>query len=355
LPHDVLSRILDTYALGHYDEAVARLSSVQNFDDLSGALHSQTAEWIAAHQPDEGDRYLHVGALVVLEAARVGFSDRRFDREEREQARRLIEWGADLLRRRPPADFEHRWLLASVALVQGELNAQGEEAGRGARPGDRQLWLLRYNTYLRQAMMRFPSEPRFLLAVILARPEVRRTVNRPGTSACALTHGITDGCHRDESEPRRLVRQAIADLTPIIAAFPSVALEVRLHRGILLFQRGDFLDSLADFEASATERSDSQIAYMGYLYAGLTLENLNRQVEATEAYRSALRIVPQARSATLALAAVLFQSDRRDEAAALLQTTFETPEPADPWQEFSAGDYRFWVDDLAALREPVRP
>jgi predicted Zn-dependent protease len=85
------------------------------------------------------------------------------------------------------------------------------------------------------------------------------------------------------------------------------------------------------------------------------LENLDRRAEAIEAYRSALRLVPHARSAALALAALLFMSDRRDEAATLLQTTFAAGETSDPWQEFSTCDYRFWTVYLERLREAVRP
>jgi tetratricopeptide (TPR) repeat protein len=149
-----------------------------------------------------------------------------------------------------------------------------------------------------------------------------------------------------------VVRETFVDLGRFLDQ-PGVSAEANLRRGILQFHQARLAESLDSLRV-ASKGSDPDIAYLAHLFGGLALDGLNRRNEAVDAFEAALRIVPDARSALLALAADLFQLDRRAEASARLAASFARPAPDDPWRRFSLGDYRFWPVYLNRLREASR-
>jgi tetratricopeptide (TPR) repeat protein len=181
--------------------------------------------------------------------------------------------------------------------------------------------------------------------------------NRPGVSAFFMTEGY--GADADQShrigdrwyDSIKLVQQTFLDLGALVED-PQVGAEARLRRGILEFHRANPAESLDELR-HATKTSDPDLAYVAHVYTGLALDGLNRRTDAIDAFEAALRVVPHAPSAVMALAADLFLADRRAEASARLEEAFARPAPLDPWRRFSLGDYRFWPAYLIQLREAL--
>jgi tetratricopeptide (TPR) repeat protein len=171
-----------------------------------------------------------------------------------------------------------------------------------------------------------------------------------------MTQGIVpfefDRVPEIEKLATSVVRQTFADLGRFLDR-PSVSAEAHLRRGIIQFQQAR-LDESLDSLRVASKGAEPDITYLAHLYVGLALDGLNRRNEAVEAFEAALRVVPDARSAIVALTADLFLLDRRTEASKRLETAFGRPAPDDPFRRFSLGDYRFWPAYLNRLREASR-
>ena len=77
---------------------------------------------------------------------------------------------------------------------------------------------------------------------------------------------------------------------------------------------------------------------LGFFLAGRVYQLQARKSEAEAAYRRALEVIPGTQSASTALAALLFTSGKRGEAAALIHQTLASPaDNSDPWVDFQQG------------------
>jgi hypothetical protein len=401
---DAIVRVLNAYHERQYDVALGQLRSVGNSRAIRSRLNDHAQNWVEAGPSQSRDRRWRIAAMVALESAHVGFQaagqpsvpySRRNDQQLFE-TRELMELGCRWLRQSPPTEFERLWLLASVALVQSVQNhyqaytalrffrniiidpdvpirpilralenelaaVSNPPRGRGAFLTSPDEWTMNANiqewdlAHRAHATSRFPHEPRFGLARILARPEARRMPNRPATSAFFMAQGMGvaefDGIAWGEAEAKRLVEKTFVDLEAFLK-HPEVSAEAHLRRAILQFHRANLAESLEELR-HATKTSDRDIAYVAHIYTGLALDGLNRRKEAIDAFEAALRLVPGAPSAVMALVADLFLADRRAEASARLEAAFAKPAPMDPWKRFSLGDYRFWPTYLQQLREAL--
>ena len=106
-------------------------------------------------------------------------------------------------------------------------------------------------------------------------------------------------------------------------------LYVRLARpgeALLLFQRADV--------AAATPYE----SYLARTLGGAVLERVGRRDDAIVSFLGALEVVPRAQSATLALAPLLFETGKREEAADLIEEAVRLPVVADPLQYYWQGD-----------------
>lgn len=271
--------------------------------------------------------------------------------------RELIEAGCQWLRADAQSDFEHVWMLASIALIQSDQNRVGHTAKE-------LLWLPsgppRYaermrdmdTQHRRHVLLRFPDETRVALAEVLARPEARAMPNRPSTPAFFMSTAIGDDDHHYEGMAADRVRETITRLSALVD-LPAIGAEARLRRAIVRFHRAkgtDLTDSVLDAQRAAAQATDSHVEYLSHLYAGFVLDALNRRLDAIKEFRAATAVIPGAHSAALALATQLFLVGQRDEAAAVVERVFEEPEREDPWRTFSLGDWRFWPGYLGTLR-----
>jgi hypothetical protein len=91
------------------------------------------------------------------------------------------------------------------------------------------------------------------------------------------------------------------------------------------------------------------------LLRGQALEALDRPDDAVATYQDALRIVPSAESARIAIMALQMKRQRSADVAEQLAAIKAAPDPVvDPWRSYRNGDARFFQARIDTLREMSR-
>jgi hypothetical protein len=333
--------MLENYSTGRHADAVAQLQKANELQRLLREFRGAADSWITSAAPPESQYRRATAAVLFLEAGRVAIESPIAYGEWRKH----VEHYCDVVRNRAFSQpFERRWLLASVALLHGARDAvllAGEQT-------DPQAYSSTHG-HASHALRRFPDEPRFALAPVIVRREVNLVANRPGTPPRFLVPQLArlpDFGLVDVSEKK--LAATIGDLTRL-AADPVVGPEARLRLGILLFHLDRLPESDVNLQA-ASQSTDPFVMYLARLTTGLVLDASGHETEAGEALRAAVDAWPNAQSGVMALAARLFRSGAREEAAALMDRLAATSDASDPWREYSFGDLRFWPRYQAELR-----
>lgn len=345
---------LDRYFRGDYQSVVTDLAARENLDDVLDGLKRDAPAWIAAGGPAERSRRVLTAATLALEAGRAGaFMEWKLIDRYRVSAPDaagnpytqidttnvywkapplLIEWGCELLRTQStPHPDERNWQLAAVSAAQ----LAGDSEFMIGSP-----YQARHNPkdeidHLEHVIARFPKEPRFALAQAIA-VEWTTYPNPPRTSKgrARVSNAVNafDGMTRDE----------------------GIGPEATLRLGVLRLREGNASAALDLFKKVQHATRDPYLIYLASFHSGQAHQALNRSVEAERSYRTALKVVPNAQSAVIALAALLFRTDRPAEAARITESSLSVqPQSVDPWREYGAADNRFWPDLVARLRSAI--
>jgi len=346
--------VLDRYLRGEFDAVAAELALRKDFGDLLDQLKDTGTAWVAAGPAQERPRRQLAAATFALEAARAAeHTDWKQVQEVRlgsapsgflpqsykapaavywKPPPLLIEWGCTIMRSTPsPGLIERLWHLAAVAVAQRRgdyeflIGSPWEERGNAQDEIE----------HLAHVIKRFPDEPRFALAQAIA-VEWRSWWPRGPRSA-----------RRNVSEARRAFEGMTKD--------EAIGAEATLRIGSLRLRNNDMRGALEQFDRVEEQTRDRYLVYLARYFQGQALERQTRVAEAEVAYRSALATIPHAISATMALASVLSQTERRGEAARLVEASLSArPQPLDPWRAYGAADDRFWPELIARLRAEIR-
>jgi hypothetical protein len=345
--------LLDDYAQGHFAAVVSSLDDLKDFDGLLKQLEQDGPGWIDAAGPDDHARRELTAATVALEAARVDewrewklvqHGAWPLDTLYWKPPPLLITWGAGLFLRsaapKAPPPIERWWQLAAVAVAERAEDFEfliGSPFENRSNPGDE-------IAYLTPLVARFPKEPRFVLAQAMAFEwrtwPGRRSRGGPAQGGAGAP-GMKDA------------QQAFDALTKD----DVVGGEAMVRLGELRLRTGAVDDALKLFDRAESATRDPYVIYLARFLKGQALERQKHPADAVWAYRGALAAVPRAQSASMALAAQLFLTDERAEAAAVLNANLsDGRQPVDPWRALADGDDRFWPELIARLRSAiVRP
>lgn len=129
---------------------------------------------------------------------------------------------------------------------------------------------------------------------------------------------------------------------------------LRAARLLMRMKRsGEAMAVLTDFDDAWT--SDVTYRYWQHLLRGQALEALDRPDDAVATYQDALRIVPSAESARIAIMALQMKRQRSADVAEQLAAIEAAPDPVvDPWRSYRDGDARFFQARIDTLREMSR-
>lgn len=338
-PVDLIA-LLETYHSGAYDEAVAQAAAVKDLGPLRLQFVQQTPGWIGN---DPARRAAVAGFVVELAAARL--------EDDWGRLSDLIEWTcAQLLRTGPPAEFERRWHMATIALA-GRARTRLWLLGPYARlPHQKPLKRPPSKDdppsplHLMHAIERFPDDPHFQLARIVAWMW--------GRDSEPIRNMRADWQHNlDRWAPSRPPQlDAVVAFEPLTHA-PEVAAEARIRTGVIYVTVADHKAALKAFEAAQPLARTPQLRYLSHFLAARSLEILQRPDDAIAQYRRALDAVPSAESATIALASLQFLRGDAEPAIAMIDERFgKDDRSVDPGRLLGYGAWLHWPQIKAAMR-----
>jgi tetratricopeptide (TPR) repeat protein len=332
--------LLNRYASGQFAQVVEYVSGDVDFGGLLKELRRDGPGWIDAAGPQMRPRRELAAATFALEAARAGeWREWKLIQKQPEYPDvqvlnvlywkappLLIEWGCTLMRQRTAPDpIERWWQLAALAVAQRSEDPQflvgDTNIGRGVAAGE--IGNIQDEIkHLEHVRKRFPNEPRFLLAEGIARDI-------------------------DWTDDATQVYQALAN-------DPDVGGEATMRFGAMRMRQRKFDDAIERFRRAERLTRDPYVIFLGRYFTAQMLERQGEREDAEDAYRGAVAAVPDAQSATVALAALIFRGGRRSEAQQLMERMLTAdPAPVDPWRAFVHADDRFWPQLIGHLRAEI--
>lgn len=342
-----LIALLDIYAAGRHDEAIARAAALKDLGPLRLQFVQQTPVWIAGDPAKaEARRAAVAGFVVELAGARL--------EDDWGRLSDLIEWTcAQILRSAgPPTEFERRWHMATTALA-GRARVRLWLLGPYARlPHQKPLNRPPSKDdppsplHLMHAIERFPDDPQFQLARVVAwtwgrDDEPVRNVRR----------------REDEYRPRGYRPAQLEAITAFepLTRVPEVAAEAWIRTGLIDVTVSDHAAALKAFEAALPLARTPQLKYLAHFLAGRSHEVLQQPDEAIAQYRRALDVVPSAESATIALASLQFLRGDSEPSIAMIEKRFAATDPStDPGRLTGYGAYLHWPEITAAMRAELK-
>ena len=330
--------LLDRYAHGKFAAVDVSLAQVTDFHDLLGHLKADAPTWIAGGaSPDDREVRRLTAATVALEAARLD-EDREWKLVQKyfriptlywKPPPLLLAWGARLFRDSgPPGARERLWSLAAVAVAERSGDFEfllGSPFEARTNDGDE-------IKFLTPLVNRFPDEPRFVLA-----------------QGIALSWRTWPASYRSMDGSQE-AQESLRGLSELDIVGP----EAKVRLGDIHLRHGDPSGALDLFASADADSRDPYVVYLARFLSGQAYERQHQPEDAIVAYRSALRAVPGAQSASIALATRLFLTDDRGGAGRAIATSLSSGRSVvDPWRIFGAGDDRFWPELIAKLRSEI--
>jgi tetratricopeptide (TPR) repeat protein len=398
--------VLESYERGDYTIAARLIEGVEEpraLDLLDAALKERAKGWINGVDVSQRRRRAFVAGAVALEVIHALIERESWATGRRSNNRAVNPEGLPYITRiiashsSRPDRLQHDWTMAQLATWQ-KWNARARLTNSDDRVTPEPVWAVLMGEppliqlsktqnafgdggYLREALARFPRDPR----LILARAEGRESIEtRCSVLFCRdeMTPEVLDDLRRranvtppegigpDSVRARWIHETAVANLRafdrlqPVAAEFaaaatahPEIRAEASVHIGYLAIRAARPDAALAPL-ATAVGSADSYVRYLGEYFTGRALEAMGHRSEAIAAYRRALSVVPNSPSASTFLAAQLFVSDdgaEREEAFHVLHAANTSwPRPVDPWDLYWYGDARLWPVYMDRLRQALR-
>jgi tetratricopeptide (TPR) repeat protein len=273
------------------------------------------------------ERQRRLMTAFALEVAALG------SHKQAAAAARLIEWACPYVRAHTPVnDFDRAWQLAALAALEGGIDSTVLHA------------------HLDNVQARFGEDPRYALARGVAEEQF-------GAPAEVLTRSATaanlararEALARAEGERYRALDRAIARFREA-ARLPPVAAEATLRMGHVQHRLARHDAALETWSHVEALNPDPSVRYLTHLFRGLAHESYGRTDAARDAYAAALKISPQAHSATMRLAALAYLHGGEDPSGTIAALLRDNDPRRDPWWSYYAADWRFWYPRIQAVR-----
>jgi hypothetical protein len=373
-----VTALLESYMRGDAT-AAARFATQVDKGKAVRAFEDEGRRWA----PGPGKRHLIAAAFALDVSQRwMGTDDWRWGRE-------MLGWTCGQLASTPlPDPIERLWHLAAIALIEGSddwlfltgrLPNAPRPAGTGRNATDREL----LQGHLTHAIARFPDEPRFRLAAVVAADTRAWEIGGFGRDLNTRNGIIAGEIDRDyldrlkngqilaDDGSRRSVPGAthiaevhlnkVGDLRQVAARYAeltrdqTVAPEAQLRAGLVAYRLADRAGALQHFQKTLEDARDPYLVFLANLFSGVVREREGDSDTAIEDYWAALNVVPRAQSATSLLIARLINTGQQKQASAVADGFFMGGEvPSDPWRTYRLGDFRLFPVYLAQLRAALR-
>jgi tetratricopeptide (TPR) repeat protein len=309
-----LADLMSAYNAGRYNDvdlAVSRLANpssiIKEFDFTSGM------------NPFPGN--YRAEAAFALDLGATAIFSRTLSTQE--AGRSLLQRFSRLIRPpMEPDDYEHVWLTAVLALLQGRI------APTLAEP------------FVERALARFPNEPRFLLARAIVADQRWR-----GFGTMSFTERATP-----TEMPIKQGTALLEAYEAVAAASPQLATEARIRQGWFLYRVGRPDEALKVLDAAPPLPDDRPMEYLRHLFKSHIYTSQDKLDDAANEARQAHVILPEAQSARVALMNALSLKGDASGALTVAENIETAPQTDDPWWTYWLGDFRWY----GAAREILR-
>jgi tetratricopeptide (TPR) repeat protein len=221
-----------------------------------------------------------------------------------------------------PDDYEHVWLTAVLALLQGRISPTLAEP------------------FVERALARFPNEPRFLLAKAIVTDQRWRGFG-----------SMTFGTQRTVTEMPIKEGTALLEAYEAVAtASPELAAEAHIRAGWFLYRVGRADDAIRAFDSAEPPKHDRAMEYLRHLFKSHVLTSQGKYDDAANEARAAHVVIPEAQSARVALMNALTLRGDAPGAEIVAENIETAPKTDDPWWTYWLGDFRWY----GAAREILR-
>ena len=281
---------------------------------------------------------VRVRAAFLLEATHVAHLQMyRWPTAQVLAIRDLLEDACGLVKTLAPTDpFVRQWHLAALSVVSQSHDVRLIEHLAHSREqlGDGPIILARA----------IHDESNVWHGIYQTAPSLKGDLPNPGVDfrLAALSRArMSDATRR------------VNDLFREAAKYPEVRPEALLRLAALADASAASEHAIKMFDEVESLTKDDWLLYLAHLLRGRAQSSLRRNAEAESSFRDAIALRPNARSANLALASLLYSrgDPALDVLAAALKSGVDEP---DPWAQYENGDFRFWPSRVASMRESMR-
>jgi len=342
--------LLDRYDRGEFDRAVSGADSWNDDRNVVGTIRQVVPAWV-----DRGDERRAARRALVAAGWMVELAVRHLAWSDATVATLVVE-GCTLVRERAPDDpqpLERVWHRLAAAMLSSASSRgpwtvlDGEPSKADGAPFGALRARAGPGGHLTHALARFPDDTRLQLTGVVAR-DVRTRGDVP------MKLGFEPEL---EGVDIREVLSAITDDYERLRTAPDVGVEATLRLGETRLRLGQSREAASLFDEVRARTSDPVLVYMSRLFDGRLATLAGAEDAARTAYMGALTVVPNARSASLLLAAADFTADRpdRERATVLIDDLLDPPvHGADPWLIYRRGEGRYVQRYIRELREALQ-
>ena len=371
----VVSRLLDTYAAGQFDEAVREVAQAPERIGVNLRAHwsLDAPAWIDA-LPEQRSKRLLVAAALVLETETV-----RIERGEWGNTNGdfpcpgscALDWAqARLVERGTPDAAEKAWYLAAASLAGGVRDWRYLQRAIVTRPQSStpmppaammgNIPPAVNGGLTERALLRFPDDPQIRLEQALAASGRFSTTVDGGRLTGDLPVIVTSfggpgaGIRPPGStvQPRDVAREMLQALV----ADPVVGPEAQTRLGY--FQWAVLEDDSAKrslTQAAERSKSNPDVQYLARFLLGWIALQAGKADEAIPELEAALLARPDSQSAAVALATLKLQKGDATEAYATARASIDRRNTDDdPWRLFLYGHHPMLAERIKAMRAEVR-
>jgi tetratricopeptide (TPR) repeat protein len=340
-----IQELFDAYSAGRETPSINTVLERLNSPEAADTYFADLRQHIDAWPRERAAAF----ALESAWAAMYAEAGRPSDFEKHSHFREMVELGCTALERTSITAFDRPWHLAAIAVLTGPpSDMQGGSTLSSLHTGSpRVVALEALSTRLRA---RFAADPALSLAWGISREaEVQawlyswaasikiqpdRPIPRQPRSADA---------HRWNDEAAASFEVARKDQT--------LQAEATVRLALAKMYQGHADEALGLWAGVPALTRDGSIQYLAYMFSGRTFAALDRRAEAIAAYRQASAVRPDAQSARIPLAALLYLTNERDEAIRLMSPLMTAPAAApDPWWGYTDQHLQ---DRINAMRRAV--
>jgi hypothetical protein len=337
------------YQRKDFDGVAAELATLRDFEAFGLEVDKVAAGW-----------KLEPKAAFLLEASAAAYKVQLLPaarsgpvRRSQWPALKMLEAACGALRAgRPNPEFDRRWQLAAVALLEAISHPVTGPNATGPNVIEVRGPLQRHLDHVKTRL----DDGTVLLAEALVSEQmawVRWNYELPalrGNSVpgAAAAHGrLVGSWERDVDRAIGLLHQA--------RKYPNVRVEATIRLGTMLVMRGRSELGLQMYLEARDLTRDPWWLFLSNLLEGRVHEAARRLEEGEVAYRAALAQRPHAQSALVAVASLSFLRGDPTGAAHLAQTAMgPADDDEDPWILLPYGDSRRWHELVLAMREALR-